>query len=88
MRPLIDTLIRAFIALSNVMFLLIFFLAVFAILGHELFGAKLHGRCFVKMTADQKERNPAAWSRLLSQQVPFLASSTVSIGARNADEEP
>ena len=42
MRPLIDTLIRAFIALSNVMFLLIFFLAVFAILGHELFGAKLH----------------------------------------------
>ena len=86
MRPLIDTLIRAFIALSNVMFLLIFFLAVFAILGHELFGAKLHGRCFVKMTADQKARNPAAWSRLLSQQVPFLASSTVSIGAWNADE--
>ena len=84
MKPLIDTLVKAFVALSSVIFLLIFFLIVFGILGHELFSGKLHGRCYVD--PENNKFTDAAHSRLISQQIPFMAMSTVSIGSWNSGE--
>jgi len=87
MKPLIDTLVKAFVLLMPVIFLLLFFLIVFGILGHELFSGKLHGRCYVNPDQDVNTFTAAAESRLLSQQIPFMATSTVSIGSWNAGED-
>ena len=85
MRPLINTLAKAFENLGKVLFLLSFFFIVFAILGHELFVGKLHGRCYVD-PSNRAVFTDAAYSRFISQQVPFLAASTVNLGAWNGGE--
>jgi len=86
MRPLINTFIRSFVALSNVVMLLLFFAVVFGILGIEFFQKSLRGRCYIDPNSNDFSQHPAVLTRLMSQQVPFLADSMVMIGARSAEQ--
>lgn len=71
MQPLINTILRSFKNLGNVVSLLSFFFVVYGILGTDLLSAALRGRCFI----DPRNNvfTEAAEARLLSQQIPYLA---------------
>jgi hypothetical protein len=85
MRPLLDTLAKAVENLSKVLFLLSFYFVLFGILGHELFVGVTHRRCYVD-PSNSSVFTDAAYSRFISQQVPFMVASNVNLGAWNGDE--
>jgi hypothetical protein len=85
MRPLLDTLAKAVENLSRVLFLLGFYFVLFGMLGHELFVGVTHRRCYVD-PSNSSVFTPAAYSRFISQQVPFMVASNVNIGAWNGGE--
>ncbi|EKX46067.1 hypothetical protein GUITHDRAFT_55688, partial [Guillardia theta CCMP2712] len=59
MRPLINTFIRSFVALTNVVMLLLFFAVVFGILGIEFFQKSLRGRCYIDPNNNDFSQHPA-----------------------------
>ena len=80
MKTLIVTLGRSLKALSNVVFLLVFFMGIAGIMSIDLLAGSLRGRCFID---PDQTFSPAVKSRLESQQVCSTCASTVCIFRSN-----
>ena len=74
---------RSIGSISNVFALLAFFMVIFSILGIELMSGTLRGYCYFDPRPGRNNFTPAALSRLLSQQTPFLAEQYNILGAWN-----
>ena len=75
--------LRSIGSISNVFALLAFFMVIFSILAIELMSGSLRGYCYFDPRPGRNAFTPAALSRLLSQQTPFLAEQYNVLGAWN-----
>ena len=73
MKPLIQTIVKAVAALRSVVLLLMFGFVLFGIFGLDILKGAMRGRCFVDPTNNQF--SSSVYSRLISQQTPFLAEA-------------
>jgi hypothetical protein len=83
MKPLLNTLYRAILELPEILVILAVFLILFGVTGMQFFSGSLRGRCFVN---PQQNFTVAAKARLISQQIPFMDMSTVSVSSWQAEE--
>jgi len=85
MRPVINTFINSIKNLTNVVSLLLFFFVVFGILGTDLLGGRLRGRCYIDPHGNSFA--PGAYARFMSQQKPFAVESLETLWTRNSGIE-
>eukprot|EP00292_Cryptomonas_paramecium_P002249 CAMPEP_0113729636 /NCGR_PEP_ID=MMETSP0038_2-20120614/42674_1 /TAXON_ID=2898 /ORGANISM="Cryptomonas paramecium" /LENGTH=1415 /DNA_ID=CAMNT_0000661529 /DNA_START=107 /DNA_END=4352 /DNA_ORIENTATION=+ /assembly_acc=CAM_ASM_000170 len=83
MKPILITLSRALRSIVYVWAVLALFLCIFGILSVELMAGTLRGYCYFDPRPGRNNFTDAAYSRLISQQTPFLAEQDNNLGGWN-----